>query len=185
MQRIRTKGASLTNTDNAALKKVETMEQWRSIDFFPQYEVSDRGNVRNRYTDRVLKQAKNPAGFYFVCLRADGTNHIRSVHRLVAEAFLPLGQKGDAPVHLDGDRSNNTPENLRWRSRRYIIRMGNQSRRTGPTDCRPVRDLLTGTRYKNALHAANTLAILEDDVVWAAQDPQARITSGRHFEFIY
>ena len=161
------------------------MEQWRSIDFFPNYEVSDMGRIRNRRTDRVLKQSVNPAGFYFVSLREGGKTHVRAVHKMVADAFLDLPTVGSIPVHVNGDRSNNTPGNLKWRNRRFVMRMGNQKRRTGPTDLRRVQVLETGKVFPNALAAANNYGGLEDDVVWAAQDPETRSVYGHSFKFLY
>lgn len=161
------------------------MEQWRSIDFFPNYEVSDEGRVRNRRTDRILKQSVNPAGFHFVGLREGGQTHIRAVHKLVADAFLDLPTVGSIPVPLNGDRSDNRAANLRWRNRRFVMRMGNQKRRTGPTDDRKVQVVDTGKIFKNALEAANNYGGLEDDVVWAARDPETRSVYGHSFRFIY
>ena len=87
------------------------LEQWRVVARAPAYEVSDRGRVRRADTGRVLAAAVNDRGYRKLHL---GRRCQVYVHQLVAEAFLGARPPGHVVDHLDLDRLNNRPSNLRW-----------------------------------------------------------------------
>ena len=97
------------------------METWVEIEDFPNYEVSDFGNVRNSNTGRKLKPkpiVKSNGNYtcYDVVLynktRSLGFHH--KIHRLVAKAFIPNPYNKPDVDHIDGDTSNNEVTNLQW-----------------------------------------------------------------------
>ncbi len=60
--------------------------------------------------------------------RADGKVVIKYLHRLVAQAFV-LNPEGLPDVdHIDGNPSNNVPENLRWVTHKQNIRYAMERR---------------------------------------------------------
>jgi NUMOD4 motif/HNH endonuclease len=89
-------------------------EQWSVIDETPNYEVSNLGRVRNRSTGRLLKSSPNTRGYPKVGLRVEGRDLTRSVHGLVARAFLEVAVSLLEPNHKDGRKTNNSVENLEW-----------------------------------------------------------------------
>lgn len=88
-------------------------EEWRTIDEFPRYQVNNYGDVWDTVKRKYLRQS-NAKGYKLVSFRRfDGSYAMRSVHRLVAIAFL--GRQDFLEVnHIDGDKSNNVLENLEW-----------------------------------------------------------------------
>lgn len=97
------------------------MEQWKTIDEYPNYQVSNMGNVKSlnyNHTgkEKILKQCKNSRGYLNVTLvNKDGKKNYL-VHRLVAIAFIPnskpkLKKQID---HINTDKTDNRVENLRW-----------------------------------------------------------------------
>jgi hypothetical protein len=71
------------------------MENWKTIEGFEAYEVSDLGRVRrnapgrNTKAGKILKQNSTTTGSYLrVSICNDGT-HTKKVHKLVAKAFVP------------------------------------------------------------------------------------------------
>ena len=69
---------------------------------------------------RLLKLRLSNCGYLRVAAYAEGKQIALSVHRLVAECFLP-GQL-EQVNHKDGDKRNNRVENLEWCTPSYNIR---------------------------------------------------------------
>jgi len=91
---------------------MEEAEVWRKIEGCEMYEVSSFGNVRNSKTGRILKQGKK-GGYCSVGLMGNATR-TKSVHQLVARAFIPNPENKPQINHLDKNRLNNNVNNLEW-----------------------------------------------------------------------
>lgn len=105
-----------------------TYEEWRPVvGYEGHYEVSSRGRVRSQDWDvvrkdgtsfrkkgRVLRPHLSKRGYLAVALHKSGRQQTRTVHRLVAQAFIP--NPGDSPVvrHLNDVPTDNRLENLAW-----------------------------------------------------------------------
>jgi len=103
------------------------MENWKGIAGFPNYEVSDCGQVRSlprlakcgrggmRSVVGGIKKLGRRYGYPIAALYGGGRLRTFTVHRLVLDAF-----RGPKPVpgmecrHLDGIRTNNRLSNLVW-----------------------------------------------------------------------
>ena len=104
------------------------MEQWKDIEGFPGYQVSNQGNYRsidrtielkNGNTRRIkgqqLKTFVNQYGYEVATLYAPGKRaHKELMHRLVAKAFLPNPDGLPTVDHINGNRVDNRADNLRW-----------------------------------------------------------------------
>ena len=92
-------------------------EEWRTIKGFDNYEVSNKGNVREIKTNRRLKVADQPSGYAIVSLRANATTRTSALNRLVMNAFNPIEDNQNVRydvVHIDNDKRNNELSNLKW-----------------------------------------------------------------------
>jgi hypothetical protein len=88
---------------------------WKRIEGFENYSVSDTGEVRNDTTGKTKSKTLNKRnGYYYVDLWKGNTSTKMPVHRLVAEAFVENTDGKPTVDHIDGVRTNNTVGNLRW-----------------------------------------------------------------------
>ncbi len=89
-------------------------EEWRKIIGFSIYSISNYGSVRNDKTGKILKLAIDRYGYYKINLREKLKNRYATVHRLVAETFIPNHENKPQVNHKDGNKLNNTLDNLEW-----------------------------------------------------------------------
>ena len=87
-------------------------EIWKKIDFFDNYEISNKGNVRN--CKKLMKAYHEPHGYISFKLVKDGKYHKRYLHTLIANAFIPNLDNKKFVDHINRDRKDNRLENLRW-----------------------------------------------------------------------
>lgn len=93
----------------------QNTETWKPINGFPKYQVSNQGRIKNIESGRIFTGTRDAFGYVHVRLiNPQGTYTLRKVHRLVAEAFLPNPEGKPIIDHKDGNKTNNTLENLRW-----------------------------------------------------------------------
>ena len=109
---------------------VKTMEEWKEVKGYEGlYEISNHGRVKSvdrmshgkHIRDKILKGGMFSNGYPYVCLRKKEINKNHLIHRLVAVAFLPNPHNLPEVNHIDGDKSNNSVENLEWCNRSYNL----------------------------------------------------------------
>lgn len=90
-----------------------SLELWKTIDEFPNYEVSNLGNVRRKSSN--MKGGKIPSGHLTVALSKKGSKpSSQYMHRLVAMAFIDNPDNKPLVNHINGNPSDNRLENLEW-----------------------------------------------------------------------
>ena len=93
---------------------------WRDIKGYEGlYEVSDKGEVRNYITRKLIVGDINNFGYYRVKLYKNKKQKTFFRHRLVAQAFIQNPDNLPEVNHIDGDKSHNYKENLEWSSRTH------------------------------------------------------------------
>ena len=90
------------------------MEEWREIPG-SEYSVSSEGRVASRHRGGRILRPGNRNGYLMVVLQGNGNVLYRSIHILVATAFLgPRPTPRHQVNHKNGIRIENRVENLEW-----------------------------------------------------------------------
>ena len=86
--------------------------EWRTVQGWENYEVSNLGQVRVK-GKKAPKRTYLNHGYVSTQLSHRGYKKALYVHRLVAIAFCE-GDCGLSVNHIDGNRQNNNANNLEW-----------------------------------------------------------------------
>lgn len=89
------------------------MKQFRNT----QYYLTEDGNVINR-KNNIKKYQLSNSGYKRVCLQIDGKQTAMSIHRMIAECYVPNIDNKPMVNHKDGDKLNNHYTNLEWSTRK-------------------------------------------------------------------
>ena len=86
---------------------------------FEDYIIYENGDIYSfkRYKEgKKLKTTLSKTnGYYYICLRTkDQIRFNKTLHRLIAEAFIPNPDNKPCIDHIDRNRTNNKLSNLRW-----------------------------------------------------------------------
>ena len=147
--------------------KFKLKETWKTINGFPDYEVSTYGNVRNIKTGKILKPfIKNKQQSYLkVNLYNNGKSKRLYVHVLVAKAFIPdTGHNPDGTLmvghhqvnHRDENKQNNNVLNLEWTDYKYNLAYSNMLKK--------VQCIETGVAYESAYDAERKLNLIKGSI---------------------
>jgi|ERR1039458_423185 hypothetical protein len=134
------------------------MTAWARIAKYPDYAVSSDGRVMRVTTEAntrpglILKpsccgKSRYPA----VLLYRDGKRKLCTLHRLVAEAFIPNPENKPQVNHRDGRKTNNKYLNLEWatasENRKHAFAAGLQIPNTGAARAARARKAMESVRF--------------------------------------
>ena len=163
------------------------MSDWRTIPSYPDYESSCNGEIRNSKTGRVVKQQIDERGVHRVQLRKDKCPRTLTVSRLIAETFVPCDEdiaSLDA-IHIDSNKSNNCPDNLKWGTRKETTRNAFENGTRRPSRSIGVRIVETGEEFDSIIDCARALGNegYQKQIGDCLKRP-VHYTHGYHFEMI-
>ena len=164
-----------------------TEEVWKPIAGFPNYFVSDLGNVVRRVgrTSRALRGSFSKDGYRQVTLTRPCFQSTRKVHHLVLETFVGARPDGCECDHINGVPFDNRLENLHWVTRsenlRNPVTHPHLSQRR--TRARAVLCVTTGDVFASITMAARELRLTRQSVEKVCLG-QLNHTHGLHFRFV-
>ena len=104
---------SIFSTRGASIEELPG-EEWKTLFFDNGYEVSNLGRLRNKKTKVIAKGTIKKNGYVDVSVN----NQNYRLHRLVLQTWCPNEDYEELTVdHINGNRSDNRLENLRWATR--------------------------------------------------------------------
>ena len=156
-------------------------EIWKDVVGYSNYEVSSIGRIRNKRTGNILKPIVDKDGYFRVHLNND--RNIKIVHRLVAEAFVENPLKKPQVNHIDGNKSNNSYENLEWctsfENNMHALDTGLRNIR------KPVRIIETGEIFDSIKECADAIGAKSQNVQAALNGSYNHHTvKDLHFEYV-
>lgn len=167
---------------------VLTKERWVTIREFPNYQLSNRGEILNLKTGRLMKTNQNNYGHTKITLTDfDGSRHDRSVAFMVAEAFVKRPNfMCDHVIVLDGNLSNVKADNLAWRPDGFAWKYTHQFKIHYPHYYKnlPVRNVVTGVEYDCIVSAAISEGLLFEDIWRSVNTGYETYPDGSIFEVI-
>lgn len=121
------------------------------------YSVSKSGKVKGP-SGKILKPQDNFHGYDMVNISCYGKVVHRTVHRIVAETFLPNEEGFEQINHKDGNKKNNNVENLEWCDRSDNMKhAARELKKAFGFASRPVRNLTTGRMFFSIGEAAESI----------------------------
>lgn len=124
---------------------------WKDIEGFEDnYMVSENGEIYSKKRDIVMKRRQ---GNYYqnVSLSLNNKGYTRTIHRLVAQAFIPNPLNKPEVNHIDGNKLNNNVCNLEWvtssENSQHAVDTGLQK----PTKPHLGKKLGIGSKYHNVM----------------------------------
>lgn len=137
---------------------------WKPIvGFEERYLVSDSGQIWSLRKHRALKPKIDRYGYETVVLSINGNPHYRTVHRLVAQAFVPNPNNLATVNHINEDKTDNRAVNLEWMSVADNDNHGTRNERMADKKCKsPVEQVFpdgTTIRYKGVKDASRKTGI--------------------------
>lgn len=95
------------------------MEIWKDVNGYEGvYQISNLGNIkslpRKNAKGKILNPSTNNRGYLRVGLCFKEKVRYESIHRLVAEAFIPNRKNLPEVNHINGNKLDNRVENLEW-----------------------------------------------------------------------
>lgn len=108
------------------------------------YLIDDSGNIYSIRKNKFVAQRLDRYGYPRVNLYEGTKQYTRTVHRLVAQAFIPNPENKLEVNHIDGNKENNNIDNLEWvtssENQKHAFSIGLQKGRIGEDN--------SATKYK-------------------------------------
>lgn len=102
------------HAENIEWRKRKKDLTYKPIPGYPNYEISERGDVYNLVSKQHMCVHLDKDGYYKVHISNNGSVDTWFIHRLVAMTYLERPENCNVVNHLDSNRTNNHYTNLEW-----------------------------------------------------------------------
>lgn len=172
-------------------------EEWRDIEGYEGlYQVSNLGRVKSvertiintkgvlkHVKERILKQGIINSGYVKVDLCKNGKYDTKTVHRLVAKAFIPNPDNLPEVNHINETKTDNRCANLSWISRIENVHHGTGLKRNGELHSHWVICIETQKKYKSMKEACADVGIKTSSNIRVCCRNPHRTAGGYHWKY--
>ena len=136
------------------------------------YYITSCGRVWSYKSNRFLSTRYNKKGYKTIQLWENGGNKIYSIHRLVAETYIPNPNNLDTVDHIDNNKEHNYVSNLQWLDNKDNVRKSLS---------RKVRCVETGQIFNSHGEAAE-FAKVSRPAISRCIEGRSKTSGGYHWE---
>ena len=163
-------------------------EVWKDVKGYEgRYKVSNTGKVYSLISNKILALRINKAGYSQINLYKDCDRKMFSIHRLVAQAFVPNPDNKPQINHIDEDKPNNNFNNLEWVTSKENNNHGTRLYRSAMKKRRAIlcKNIESGEFiiYDSQISASHDLLIERTNINNTLRGRQ-KTTGGYTFEYI-
>lgn len=103
---------------------------YQSRNYGERFEISTDGKIGNKLTGTILKLTVNRQGYLSVCVSLGSKSNLKllKLHKVIAETFIENTENKPIINHKDGNKLNNSLENLEWctykENSQHALKMG-------------------------------------------------------------
>ena len=164
---------------------------WKDIkDYEGKYQINTTGQIKNS-KGKILLGYINNKGYQMVHLRTKESNKLHSVHKLVAQTFIPNPKHLPEINHKDENKLNNAVPNLEWCDGTYNKNYGTRNKRISNTkinntyNTKPVICIETKVIYKSTREAERQTGIDNSQISAVCNHKKNYKTAGGyHWKYI-
>ena len=132
---------------------------------FPNYSISEDGEIRNS-KGKIIKGEISNNGYRRVSLSNNDVKHKKmSVHRLVAETYIPNPYNYPEVNHKNENKLDNHVSNLEWCSTLDNLNHSRVIEKASVAKFRKVKCVTTGKIYNSIKEASDELGLYHSNIV--------------------
>ena len=150
---------------------------------FPNYTISEDGEIRNS-KGKIIKGEISNTGYRRVSLSNNDVKHKKmSVHRLVAETYIPNPHNYPEVNHKNENKLDNRVDNLEWCSTLDNLNHSRVIEKASVAKFRKVKCVTTGKIYNSIKEASDELGLYHSNIVACCNGRRATC-GGLEWEYV-
>ncbi len=167
---------------------MKVIDEWKPIKDFCGYYINRNGEINSTNAFKgtkeiILKCSVSNKGYKIVNLMNCGKVYSRTIHKLLAQAFIPNPDNLSCINHKDGNKLNNSLDNLEWCNAKYNTNYGTGIERRSISQGKKVRCIETGIIYDSIAEAERATGIPHSSIGLVCRGKYSQ-THNTHWEYV-
>jgi hypothetical protein len=151
------------------------MSEFVKCEYLPiGYLINKEGEVKKQSNNKILKPQMSNSGYLFYNLKENKKQKGRFLHRALAFAFIDKESNKDTINHKDGNKLNNSLDNLEWCTR------GENNKHAYDTGLKKYRPLHYKGKSGFLHNRSKSVICVESGVIYGSQSEAGRLLKISH-----